>query len=201
MATGQPTDSEPNRDQAPDWSVEELGLRLRKLRTAQGMRLSDVARESGLSLSFISHVEQGQSDISIGRLMRIAHALGVRLPDLVDLPGARSRALVRADERAPLPTPIEDVRMELLADSPTEGRTYALSHLAPESTIEARGDRPPGQDYFIYMLEGTAVIELTNGDPITMAEGDSIAFTSEDFRRLTNPSDTPTHLLWVSIQN
>jgi len=201
MATRQPTDSDPTRGDAPDWSAEELGLRLRELRTAQGLRLSDVARESRLSLSFISHVEQGQSDISIGRLMRIAHALGVRLPDLVDLPRAPSRPLVRADERATLPTPIDDVRMELLADSPTEGRTYALSHLAPESTIEARGDRPPGQDYFIYMLEGAAVIELSSGDPITMAEGDSIAFTSEDFRRLTNPSDTATRLLWVSIQN
>lgn len=201
MASRHPPDSDPNRGHAPDWSTDALGQRLRELRTAKGLRLADVARESRLSISFISHVEQGQSEISIGRLMRIAHALGVRLPDLVDFPGAPSRPLVRADERATLPTPIDNVRMELLAESPTPGRTYALSHLAPGSMIEARGDRPPGQDYFIYMLEGTAVIALSGRDPVALEKGDSVAFTSEDFQRLTNPNDTTTRLLWVSIES
>lgn len=193
---------DPDRDQGdppPDWSAEELGRKLRELRTARGLRLSDVARDSRLSVSFISHVEQGQSDISVGRLMRIAQALHVRLPDLVNLPGEDSRPLVRADERALLPTPIEGVKMELLADSPTEGRTYAVSYLEPGSSIEARGQRPAGQDYFIYMLEGGAVIELSSRDPLTLAEDDSVAFTSEDFQRLTNPNEDTTRLLWVSI--
>ncbi len=199
MATRHAADPDPHQDAwPPAWSAEHLGQRLRELRTERGLRLSDVARESRLSISFISHVEQGQSDIGIGRLMRIAHALNVRLPDLVDLAGPQPQPMVRADQRAEFPTPIEDVKMELLADSPHEGRTYAVSYLAPGSVIEARGDRPPNQEYFVYILEGAAVIDLCAKEAM-LEEGDSAAFTSADFRRLTNARDATTRLIWVSI--
>ena len=183
-----------------EWSAKQLGRRLRELRTARRLRLSDVAQASGLSVSFLSQVEQGQSDISVGRLMRIAHALDVRVTELVASAAAPARSLVRAEGREALPTPIEGVKMELLADSLSAGRTYAISHVAPGSSIEARGDRPPGQEYFIYMLEGAAVIELSSGDPVTLEHGDSISFASEDFRRLTNPGANTTRLLWAEDQ-
>jgi transcriptional regulator with XRE-family HTH domain len=186
---------------APEWSAEQLGRRLRELRTARGLRLSDLARASGLSVSFLSQVEQGQSDIAVGRLMRIAHALEVRLTELVELPAAPTRPVVRAGERTNLPTPTKGLKIELLADSLSDGQVYALSHLAAGSSIEARGVRPAGQQYFIYMLEGSAVIEFSSGDPLTLEEGDSISFTSEDFRRLTNHRDVTTRLLWVSNQS
>jgi transcriptional regulator with XRE-family HTH domain len=185
----------------PEWSAEQLGRRLRELRTARGLRLSDLARASGLSVSFLSQVEQGQSDIAVGRLMRIAHALEVRLTELVELPAAPTRPVVRAGERTNLPTPTKGLKIELLADSLSDGQVYALSHLAAGGSIEARGVRPAGQQYFIYMLEGSAVIEFSSGDPLTLEEGDSISFTSEDFRRLTNHRDVTTRLLWVSNQS
>jgi uncharacterized protein (DUF2345 family) len=50
------------------------------------------------------------------------------------------------------------------------------------------------------MLAGPAVIEFSSGDPIDLEAGDSISFTSEDFRRLTNPGDAMTSLLWISHQ-
>lgn len=199
MASRRAADPEPDPAAAqPDWSAEQLGRRLRELRNARGLRLSDLASASGLSVSFLSQVEQGQSDIAVGRLMRIAHALQVQLTDLVDLPTAPARRLVRAGDRAALPTPSEGLEIELLAESLADGHTYAISHLASGSSIEARGSRPAGQDYFIYMLEGRAIIEFSSGAPITLDEGDSISFTSEDFRRLTNPRDVTTHLLWIS---
>jgi transcriptional regulator with XRE-family HTH domain len=202
MASRRPARSQPHEAASkPDWSAEQLGRSLRELRTARGLRLSDLARASGLSVSFLSQVEQGQSDIAVGRLMRIAHALDVRLTELVELPAAPARPLVRAGERTTLPTPTKGLKIELLADSLSDGQVYAISHLAAGSSIEARGDRPAGQQYFIYMLEGPAVIEFSSGDPITLKEGDSISFTSEDFRRLTNPRDATTRLLWVSNQS
>src|SRR5215216_1839654 len=201
MASRRAADPEPDEAAPqPEWSAEQLGRTLRELRTARGLRLSDLARETGLSASFLSQVEQGQSDIAVGRLMRIAHALQVQLTEMVDLPAAPARPLVRAGERATLPTPTKGLKLELLADSLSNGQVYAISYLASGSSVEARGDRPPGQEYFIYMLEGPAVIEFSSGDPITLEEGDSISFTSEDFRRLTNPRNVTTRLLWISNQ-
>jgi transcriptional regulator with XRE-family HTH domain len=202
MASRRGVDPEPDEAASqPDWSAEELGRRLRELRTARGLRLADLARDSGLSVSFLSQVEQGQSDIAVGRLMRIAHALDVRMTELVELPVTPARQLVRANERAALPTPTKGLKIELLADSLSGGQVYAISHLAPGTSIEARGDRPGGQEYFIYLLESRAVIEFSSGDPITLEQGDSISFTSEDFRRLTNPGDITTRLVWISNQS
>jgi transcriptional regulator with XRE-family HTH domain len=201
MASRRAADREPDVGAPqPEWSGEQLGRTLRELRTARGLRLSDLARQTGLSPSFLSQVEQGQSDIAVGRLMRIAHALQVRMTELVERSTAPSRPLVRAGERTTLPTPTEGLTIELLADSLSNDQIYAVSHLAPGSSVETRGDRPPGQEYFIYMLEGSAVIEFSSGDPITLEEGDSVSFTSQDFRRLTNPRDVTTRLLWVSNQ-
>jgi hypothetical protein len=81
--------------------------------------------------------------------MRIAHGLQVQLTDLVGLPAAPARRLVRAAERATLPTPTKGLEIELLAENVAGGQISAISHLAPGSSVEARGDRPPGQEYFI----------------------------------------------------
>src|SRR3954453_14516621 len=97
MASRRPADPEPDPAAGqPDWSAEKLGRTLRELRNARGLRLSDLPRASGLSVSFLSQVEQGQSDIDGRRLIRIAHALQVQLTDLVDLPTVPTRQLVRA---------------------------------------------------------------------------------------------------------
>src|SRR5215213_4268611 len=138
MASRPAADSEPDPAAGqPDWSAEQLGRRLRELRNARGLRLSDLASASGLSVSFLSQVEQGQSDIAVGRLMRIAHALEVRLTDLVELPQTPARPLVRAGERAILPAPTEGLTIELLADSLSDGRVHAVSHLSPGCSIDA----------------------------------------------------------------
>jgi transcriptional regulator with XRE-family HTH domain len=192
------TDGEP-ADAAGDWSADHLGRTLRSLRKQRGLRLADLATESGLSASFLSQVEQGQSDISVGRLMRLAQALHVRMTDLVELPPPPERPLVRARERVELPSHIEGLTIELLASSVSEGPTYAIATLAAGITAEARRYRVPGQEHFVYLIKGRAVMEFASGTPVTLAAGDSIAYMSEDYRRMTNLHRGPTSLIWVSF--
>jgi DNA-binding Xre family transcriptional regulator len=51
---------------------QSLALTLRRLRAERGLSQSDLARVTGISSSFLSLVEQGRSDITIGRLLRLA---------------------------------------------------------------------------------------------------------------------------------
>jgi transcriptional regulator with XRE-family HTH domain len=185
--------------EAGDWSAEHLGRTLRSLRKERGLRLSDLANESGLSPSFLSQVEQGQSDISVGRLMRLAQALHVRMTDLVELPPPPDRPLVRARGRVRLPSTIEGLTIELLASSLADGPTYAIATLAPGITAEARRYRVPGQEHFVYLTKGRAVMEFATGAPATLAAGDSISYMSEDYRRMINLHRGPTTLIWVSF--
>jgi transcriptional regulator with XRE-family HTH domain len=55
-----------------------LGSVLRTRREATRRTLSEVAAEAGLSPAHLSEVERGRKEISIERLLAVAHALGVR---------------------------------------------------------------------------------------------------------------------------
>ena len=60
-----------------------LGRRLKALRVNRGLSLKEVGAETGVSSSFISMVETGRNDLSVGRLIVLADFYGVGLDDIV----------------------------------------------------------------------------------------------------------------------
>jgi len=60
-----------------------LGARLKRLRLAQQLTLQEVAANVGLSYSFLSMLERGRTDISLGRALRLASFFDVPLSDLL----------------------------------------------------------------------------------------------------------------------
>lgn len=182
-----------------DWSAEHLGNVIRAIRTSKGMLLKDLARESGLSASFLSQVEQGQSDISVGRLMRVAQTLQVRITDLVELPEPSARPIVRAANRVSVPTHTEGISIELLADSLTGSQTYTLVTLDTGVTFDARSYRVPQQEHFLFIVDGRVLADYWSGDSVTLEAGDSISYRSDDFRSMTNLDPGPSSLVWIGF--
>lgn len=76
----------------------ELGSRLHGFRAARGLSLRAVALRSGLTASFISQVERGRANPSIGSLARLAEVFGVSVGQFFDGAPAPGR-VVRHDER------------------------------------------------------------------------------------------------------
>lgn len=72
-----------------DWK-RALGDRVKALRNKRGATLKEVAATSGLSLRFLSEVEAGRANPSLGSLHDLAAALDVDVVDLVrrEEPGA-----------------------------------------------------------------------------------------------------------------
>jgi transcriptional regulator with XRE-family HTH domain len=75
-----------------------LGARLRALRTGRGHSLAEVAEATGLSASFLSLVENGRSDITISRLVRVVDFYRVRITDLLDAAPSADSMVVRRNE-------------------------------------------------------------------------------------------------------
>jgi transcriptional regulator with XRE-family HTH domain len=71
-------------DSTDGWSSGRLGGAIRALRVSRGLSVTELARRSEVSQSFLSHVEIGRTDISVSRLVRLAQALDASLDDLVD---------------------------------------------------------------------------------------------------------------------
>ena len=64
--------------------LEQIGRRIKSLRESKGLSLAEVCKRSRISTSFISQLENSNTDVSLGRLEALAGALGIPLPDLVN---------------------------------------------------------------------------------------------------------------------
>ena len=62
--------------------VGNLGARLRNVRLATGMSLREVARQLGVSPSFVSQLENGKSQPSVATLYSLAQLLNVSIDEL-----------------------------------------------------------------------------------------------------------------------
>ena len=63
--------------------LRRVGERVRNARNRRGMARKDLARESGVSERYLAQLEAGQGNVSILLMRRIAGALAVPLPTLV----------------------------------------------------------------------------------------------------------------------
>jgi transcriptional regulator with XRE-family HTH domain len=64
----------------------QLGENIRSVRARRSMTIHQLARASALSARFLTTVELGRGNISVGRLNTIAHALEVPIEMLPPMP-------------------------------------------------------------------------------------------------------------------
>lgn len=74
-----------------------MGARLRRLRSERGWRLEDLAERTGLSRAYLSRLEGGERQPSLGSLFGLARAYGVPFSSLFE-PEAEAVVVVRASE-------------------------------------------------------------------------------------------------------
>lgn len=63
-------------------TADQIGQRLRQVRMARGISLRELARRIGVSASFVSQVERGKSNPSVGTLYAFVAELGTSLDEL-----------------------------------------------------------------------------------------------------------------------
>src|SRR5688572_18730681 len=92
--------TQPSRPPRHPKQVPSLAEGLRALRLSKGLSLKEVALATEISTSFLSLVENGKSDITIGRLVRLVNLYGVTLTDLIPpRPDDSEPEITRVDER------------------------------------------------------------------------------------------------------
>jgi XRE family transcriptional regulator, regulator of sulfur utilization len=62
---------------------KQLGMRLKKLRTAQGMSQDALARNAKITREYVNKLEAGHYDPTLGVVQRLAKALKVTVAELV----------------------------------------------------------------------------------------------------------------------
>jgi transcriptional regulator with XRE-family HTH domain len=176
-----------------DVGMPQVGQLLRGLRLRNGMSLKDVATGSGLSVSFLSAVERGQSDISLGRLNRLAQYFHHDIGSLLGYTTRRS-------------TPQFVTERDRLVVDRGEGidyRVFRLPGLDFELITATFGPHTAFRDAIthegldiIYVLSGEIVLEY-NGTDYPMVRGDCTLYSGAYPHRFRNDTAKPAG--WLSI--
>lgn len=176
-----------------------VGQRIRTCREARGISLRDLARRTDLTPQFLSQVELGQANTSIGSLRRIADALKVNLyyflrDDDIVAP-SQPTPIVRAGHRARLGSADAAVEYELLTPDLTRKMEIICGAVKPGSGNVVRHTGIATEEW-IYVLSGTLAVRLEEEEYV-LHPGDAIYFEGERLRSIECASAEEAQ--WISV--
>ncbi len=174
-----------------------VGAQVRTKRGTLGMTLEELSQASGVSTGLLSQVERGKGNPSFNALVRIAHAIGTPIAQLLHQEREISPVVRRGDRR----------RLDLHAAGGVETVHELLTPGLDQMLEVVQVEAPPG-----YTTEGTpfthageefglilaGVHEVHLGDVCYVLEaGDSITYPSTVPHWYRNAGTEPVTALWV----
>jgi len=173
-----------------------IGPALRALRRRRGLSLSALAQATGISASFLSLVENGKSDITIGRLVRLVDFYDISIVDLLPQNQPAEAPVVRVSERPQLHSPAEGIDVFLLASDTRRAMMPMLLEFSPGAELAERG-RHEGEE-FVYVIEGRLELDVDGSDPQVLGRGDG-AYYAADRSHLFRNADREKPLLVLCV--
>jgi len=173
-----------------DSSQGALGEALRRIRQGRKLSLNEVAAGTGISPSFLSLVENGRSDITIGRLTRLVEFFEISISDILPNPQAAEPDVVRAAERRLIQSPAEGIDVYMLGVDTHRSMMPMLLVFEPGARLAEYGCHP-GEE-FLHVIEGTLELTLMGSPPRLVEAGDSAYYPGDRMHLFANASETST---------
>ena len=181
-----------------DEQLKQIGERLRGLRDVLDIEAGDMAKLCGISLEQYQKMEQGESELSVANLQKIAKEYGVSLDVLMfgEEPHMRNYFLTRKGQGLHVERR-KAYNYESLA-SGFRGRKadpFIVTVEPKPADAPKEMNSHSGQE-FNMVLEGT--MELTIGPKVLMLdEGDSIYFDATQPHGMRTVGDKPVRFLAI----
>ncbi|MFA5260259.1 MAG: XRE family transcriptional regulator [Candidatus Omnitrophota bacterium] len=177
--------------------MKSIGVNIKRLREQKETTLREMAKDVGVSSSFLSQVEKGKASPSLSTLKSIADALETTIGNLVgeDI-NQKDKIVTRENERKSLKQVGQGMQMYLLSEvSPHKQMQPLLFKLANNAASGESSYSHYGQE-FVLILKG--VLEIVLGDKnYLLKKGDSIYFNSSTPHSFKNLNKGETEVLWV----
>jgi len=163
-----------------------VGAKIKGIRESKNLTIEEISERSGLSLDQINSIENDQNLPSLGPLIKIARALGVRLGTFMDDNDALGPVVTRAEDRErdssiSFSNGAADARKHMeyhpLAQQKA-GRHMEpfIIDINPEENNEFKLSAHEGEE-FIYVMEGDLEIDYGK-EKYSLKQGDSIYYDS-----------------------
>jgi len=180
------------------------GAALKSVRTARGWTLAEVSERTGVPTSTLSKVENGKTELTMDRLLRITVALEVNIADLFRSPaaptaglGQRSRrSISRADDSSVVASAYGDY--SYLAQDLLDKQVTPIIAEIRARTLAEFGDyhRHVGEE-FILVLEGELALHTDTYAPTILKRGDSIYFDATMGHAYVSAGEAPCRMLLI----
>ncbi len=185
----------------PGVAEEPPGRRIRKIREAKGLSLTDVAKRTGLAEQMLREIEGEQANPPLGVLVKLGKALDMKLGTLIASGEDRPYTVVRVTERQ---------GMSRYPHTRETSYGYSYQALAPKKknrsmepfmvTLRSTGEEviPSTHDgeEFIYVIDGS--MEAIVGDAMEiLGPGDCIYYDSTQPHLVRPHGKGPTTILAV----
>ncbi|MEC5214410.1 transcriptional regulator with XRE-family HTH domain [Polaromonas sp. CG_9.5] len=172
-----------------------MTIKLKLLRTQAGMTLEELAQATELTRSYVSKVERGLANPSVGVALKLAKALRLPVDELFGQTSNESPVTITRAEQSKARNPEEGSPRLVAGNAPGQrvvafvlqpGREKGLGHLMSHHEGEE----------LIYVLSGSVNLELDDKTE-TLAPGDCAHFNASVPHRLICTSEKPAEVLLV----
>lgn len=173
----------------------QVGAVIRRIRRGAGMTLGRLSSATGLSQSFISQFERGQTQASIASLRLLTDALDMNLHDVFDMSAGAFTAVVREFERPRRPFGERATKAIVSTRGLSRFEVFEVEFETGGSTGPERYAHGEHEE-LVLVLAGTVSAEVSDERTLLNA-GDSITFHSDVPHRLENLGSLPARVLWM----
>jgi transcriptional regulator with XRE-family HTH domain len=183
---------------AADAAFDVLGRRVRERRRRMGLTLKDLAQRTGLSVPFLSQVENGKRP-SLASLFGLARVLDTTPEALLAGPAREDVAFVGADAGSLYPysdTTRAAVRRQLTG----EGEPFSAAEYAAEPGDDLGGFQSSEGREMIYVVAGGLLVEIRTPAGLArhaLRPGDTLVYSTSDEHRWSVVGQETTRFLHV----
>lgn len=161
--------------------MEDLRTRiartLRREREAAALSVSELARRAGVSKATVSQLESGQVGPSVETLWALGVGLGVPFAVLVDQQ-TNAPTLIRADDRAGVPSSAAAYSATLLSASPPGARRDIYLIQAEPGDARRSDPHHPGTIEHVVLSAGQAHVGPSDA-PVLLNPGDYLTYPGD----------------------
>lgn len=173
--------------------LTNFGQRLKKLRKLRKVTLQEVSDATGISVSFLSLVENGKSGISLANMQKILKRFDSSIHDLIDT--TDDDRVVTAEDAKRILSDIDNVKILSLVKKAKNKKIWAgLFIMEPGTMI---GEFQHEGEEFSHIIQGKVEVTLTDPssgkiEKYILTEGDTIYHPSNMLHKYVNLSKQKT---------
>jgi len=189
-------------EEKKDFQDIRVGEKIKALRESKGLSLKEAADLTGFSTALLSQMENQLVSPSLGAIIKLANALGVKVGDLLGETQGEPFTIVRKDERKNVSRFASKEGVKYGYSYESLGYEKKNRHMEPfivtlePATVKTAKTSVHEGEEFIFVLEGEMEVILGNHTDI-LYPGDSIYYDSTIPHKVQCHQDKITKILAV----